>query len=84
MNDEFFHSIPESDDLQKIVQIIRALPTVKIDKILSDKVTEIWLDFHFQDHQFSINNQMGEYWFFCLEDCPLDVRESLLKSLPQQ
>lgn len=38
---------------------------------VSDGVTEMWLDFKFRDHQFSINNQMGEYWVFVRRpDCP--------------
>ena len=38
---------------------------------VTDHVTEAWIDFTYADHQFSINDQHGEYWFFVQDPaCP--------------
>lgn len=41
---------------------------------ITDWVTEVWLDFEYYGYRFSINNQMGDYWFN-VEDpsCPDDI-----------
>lgn len=33
-------------------------------RYVTDSVTEMWLDFEFGGHRFSINNQYGWYWLF--------------------
>ena len=39
-----------------------------------DGITEAWIDFAFEGHSFSINDQLGEYWFFVQDpDCPDDI-----------
>ena len=36
-----------------------------------DGIIEMWLDFTFESHTFSINNQYGELWFFVSDArCP--------------
>jgi hypothetical protein len=41
---------------------------------VTDSITEMWLDFDYERHRFSINNQMGEYLFFVDDpDCPEEV-----------
>jgi hypothetical protein len=38
---------------------------------VTDWVTEMWLDFEFCGHNFSINNQPGWYWLFVNDPkCP--------------
>ncbi len=50
------------------------LSGVKKTGFLTDYVTEVWMDFTYRGHIFSVNNQMGEYWFF-VEDpnCPEEI-----------
>lgn len=37
-------------------------------------VVECWIDFSYDGHQFSINNQFGEYWFFVDKPhCPDEI-----------
>ena len=41
---------------------------------LTDRVTEVWMDFSFRGYDFSVNNQMGNYWFFAENpQCPEDI-----------
>lgn len=54
------------------------LEGVKKTGFLTDYVTEVWMDFSFRGYNFSVNNQMGEYWFFvenaeCPEEILLDI-----------
>lgn len=50
------------------------LDGVKKTGFLTDNVTEVWMDFSFRGHNFSVNNQMGEYWFFAENpNCPEEI-----------
>lgn len=50
-----------------VVKLSRAELTGFIDPGL----TEVWIDFGFEGHRFSINAQLGENWFFVDEPgCP--------------
>ena len=40
------------------------LPGAEITGYVTDHVTAVWIDFTYGGHQFSVNNQMGQYWFF--------------------
>ena len=45
-------------------------------KFLCDGVTEAWIDFAYEGHSFTINDQPGAYWFFVADPaCP----EALLR-----
>jgi hypothetical protein len=38
---------------------------------VTDHVTEAWIDFTYEGHRFSINNQCNEWWFFVDDpSCP--------------
>ncbi len=46
---------------------------------VTDWVTEMWLDFEFCGHNFSINNQLGWYWLFVDDpECPDQLLEQVL------
>lgn len=50
------------------------LSAAKETGFVSDWVTEVWLDLEYRGHRFSINNQMGEYWFFVDDpECPDEI-----------
>ena len=41
---------------------------------LTDGVTECWIDFSFEGHEFSVNDNFGDYWFFVRDaQCPDNV-----------
>ncbi|HEY0658408.1 MAG TPA: hypothetical protein VGD05_08035 [Pyrinomonadaceae bacterium] len=60
------------------------LEGAQITEFLTDGVVEMWLDFKFRGHKFTVNNQFGDYWFFvenpeCPEEILLEVIEHYRK-----
>lgn len=45
-------------------QHLERMQDLKILRFITDGVTEGWLDFYYFGHQFSVNDPMGEFWFF--------------------
>lgn len=47
--------------------------------LLTDDVTETWIDFDYRGHRFSINDQLGSWWFF-VEDpaCPDPILDAVV------
>ncbi|HEV7891118.1 MAG TPA: hypothetical protein VGP08_10780 [Pyrinomonadaceae bacterium] len=74
-----FASLPESESWESLHEHVRRLEGVSDTSIITDEVTEAWIDFSFRGREFSINNQSGEFWFF-VEDpaCPEEVLEAVL------
>jgi hypothetical protein len=74
-----FASLPESESWESLHEHVGRLEGVTGTSIITDEVTEAWIDFPFRGHEFSINNQSGEFWFF-VEDpaCPEEVLEAVL------
>jgi len=73
MNDgsRCFASLPQTASWEEVRNQIRDIPGAEVVGFLSDGVTEAWIDFTFQGHKFTINDQMGEYWFFVESaNCP--------------
>lgn len=66
MNDgsRHFFSLPESYPWESFRDHMAKLPGLAVTDFLTDRVTEVWIDFSYEGHAFSINNQHGEYWFF--------------------
>jgi hypothetical protein len=66
-----FASVPESASAEPLKQRLEELEGVVITRLLTDRVTESWIDFDFHGCRFTVNNQMGEYWFFVNDPkCP--------------
>lgn len=59
-----FLSLPESEPGNLTRDHILKLDGVEVEGYLTDNVTEVWIDFRYKGHSFTINNQFGEYWFF--------------------
>lgn len=73
-----FWTCPEGNDFSHCRGHVRRLAGAEITNYLTDDVTEVWIDFVFRGHAFTINNQFGEYWFFvadptCADEDLLDV-----------
>lgn len=74
-----FASLPEAEPWESLHEHVKRLEGVSETGIITDEVTEAWIDFSFRGQEFSINNQSGDYWFF-VEDpaCPEEVLEAVL------
>jgi nicotinate-nucleotide adenylyltransferase len=69
-----FADLPEIVCFDTLRSHARKLAGVSEIGFLTDWVTEVWLDLEYRGHRFSINNQMGNYWFFVENPlCPDDV-----------
>ena len=66
MNDgsRHFASLPECMPWNILRDHLATLEGATVTRFLTDGVTEVWIDFEYSEQQFSINNQLGEYWFF--------------------
>ena len=71
-----FLALPESVSWAHLRTHLEILPGAEITGYLTDHVTEVWIDFRYRGHQFSVNNQCGEYWFFVRDPgCPPAILE---------
>lgn len=75
-----FASLPEGRSWRALRHHLAQLPGVTLGELISDNVTEVWMDFRYENHEFTINSQSGDYWFFvrdpaCPESALRHVRE---------
>ena len=82
MNDgsQHFVDLPETVFFDVFADHVEKLEGVRITEFITDGVLEMWLNFEFRGHQFSVNNQFGDYWFFvqdpnCEDEILLEVCE---------
>lgn len=69
-----FAALPEVISWEELRDHIAALPDADITGHLTDRVTEVWIDFSYRGHSMSVNNQYGEFWFFVDDpDCPAAI-----------
>ena len=69
-----FADLPESVFFDELKKIAKKLEGAKVTGFVTDWITEVWLDFEYRGHKFSINNQMGDYWFFVENpSCPDEI-----------
>ena len=74
-----FASLPESVPWSVLRDHLDSLADAKVTGFLSDEVTEVWIDFDFPSHSFSVNNQFGEYWFSVTDaSCPSATLEQVI------
>ena len=60
--------------------LVESLDGGQITKFLTDIITEFWLDFSFQQHQFTIHSAWHGYWFFVKDaSCPPEILEIIIK-----
>lgn len=66
-----FAELPQTVLWHALHKHIKRLRGVKMTGFISDGITEAWIDFEFQGHFFTVNDQFGEYWFFVKDPaCP--------------
>lgn len=76
MNDgaRHFVDMPEVIFFDDFYDYTEELDGAEITEFLVDGVVEMWLDFEFRGHKFSVTNQFGDYWFFVQNpDCPEEI-----------
>ena len=76
MNDgsRHFADMPEAVFFDELADHAEKLEDAEITEFITDGVVEMWLDFDYRGHQFSVNNQLGDYWFFVSDpDCPEEI-----------
>ncbi|MDI1314401.1 hypothetical protein [Prosthecobacter sp.] len=72
-----FATTQESISWAELRRHLEQLHGVEILQFMTDGVVEGWLDFSYLGHQFSVNDPMGEFWFF-VEDptsCSFPISE---------
>lgn len=75
-----FADLPEAVFFDELREIANKFEGAQETGFITDWMTEVWLDFDYRGHKFSINNQMGEYWFFvenpnCSDEILCEVME---------
>ncbi len=66
-----FAGLPMSTLWYEVRDHVETLDGAVLTGFVTDHVTEAWIDFAYEGHQFSINDQHGEYWFFVKDPaCP--------------
>lgn len=76
MNDgsRHFVDMPEVVFFDEFADHVEQLEDAEITEFITDGVVEMWLEFDFRGHQFSVGNQFGDYWFFVRDaDCPEEI-----------
>lgn len=75
-----FAELPEACTWDELRQHIQRLPGATVTNYVTDHVTEIWLDFSFRGHAFTINNQFGDFCFFVGDPaCPDDTLTAIVE-----
>ena len=66
-----FVDMPEVVFFDEFADHVEQLEGAEITEFITDGVVEMWLEFEFCGHQFSVNNRFGDYWFFVRDpNCP--------------
>lgn len=79
-----FADLPEVVSFDELREHGRTLRGAVETGFATDWVTEVWLDLYYRDHRFSINNQMGEYWFFVEQpDCADEILIDFVRHFEQ-
>jgi len=76
MNDgsRHFVDMPEVVFFDEFADHVEELEDAEIIEFLTNGVVEMWLEFEFSGHQFSVTNHLGDYWFFVQDvDCPDEI-----------
>ena len=79
-----FGDLPQTVLWYALRDHVAELPGAVITRFLTDHVTEAWIDFTYAGHEFSINDQFGEYWFFVKDPaCPNEIMQAVLEHFAQ-
>ena len=73
-----FAELPEIVEWEALRDHILTLPGTKLTGYLTDHITEVWIDFAYRQHTFTVNKQFGDFWFFvsdshCSDDILIEI-----------
>ena len=69
-----FVDLPEVVFFDELYEHTEELRGAEITEFVADGVVEMQLDFEFRGHNFSVFNQLGDYWFFVEDaECPDEI-----------
>jgi hypothetical protein len=72
-----FLELPQTVYPDAVVEHLLLLEGAKLSGFI-DSIPESWIDFRLRGHEFTINNQFGELWFFVKDPgCPTAVLASV-------
>ena len=75
-----FAELPQTRLWRDLHDHLLALRGAVVTGILTDDVTEAWIDFTYRGHTFTINNQFGDYWFFVNDvTCPDEILAEVVR-----
>ena len=88
MNDgsRHFVDLPEVVFFDDLADHVEEMDGAEITEFLTNGVVEMWLEFEFAGHKFSVTNHFGDYWFFvqdaaCPDEILLEVIDHFRKLL---
>jgi hypothetical protein len=59
---------------------LTGLAGVEAVELVTDDVTEAWIEFRYRGHQFSANTQLGAWWLFVTDPaCPAAILEAVVE-----
>jgi len=76
MNDgsRHFVDMPEVVFFDELADHVEELDGAEITEFITNGVVEMWLEFEYRGQKFSVNNQLGDYWFFVENpECPEEI-----------
>ena len=74
-----FGQLPQRALWRELRDHIESLEGAVVTEFITDCVTEAWIDFTYQGHEFTVNDQFGDYWFFAKShDCPTTILQTVL------
>ncbi len=69
-----FVDMPEVVFFDEVADHVEELDGAEITEFLTDGVVEMWLEFEYRGHEFTVNNHLGDYLFFVEDaDCPEEI-----------
>ena len=75
-----FAALPQTYLWHAVRDHVARLAGSRLTAFICDEVTTAWIDFDYQGHHFSINDQFGEYWFFVQDpDCPDELLSNIVR-----
>ena len=84
-----FADLPETYDAERpqwhrLRDHVAALPGAQEVSFVTDDVTEAWLTLRHRGHEFSMNNQCGDWWLFVRDPaCPDEILEEVRRHFAQ-
>ena len=79
-----FAELPLRADWYEMRDHLLRLRGASLTRFLCDGVTAAWIDFAYEGHSFTINDQLGAYWFFVADPaCPEAWLRAVLEHFDQ-